>query len=100
MGSIVCWSCKSGIEIGQKVTRQDLCPSCSNPIRCCFNCKHYSKEAFHQCEESAVAEWVRYKEKANFCEYYFPRFPQPIKKVEKPQNPEDRKKAWDQLFEE
>ena len=97
---IVCWSCKEEIEVGDKVTRQDECPSCGTPIKCCFNCLHYNKEAFHQCNESAVAEWVRYKEKANFCEYFKPRFPHLMKKLSKPETPEDRKQAWDELFED
>jgi len=95
---LICWNCKEEIEIGDKVTRQDACLHCETPVKCCFNCLHYNKEAFHQCNESAVAEWVRYKEKANFCEFFRPRLPRFVKVVEKPKTPEDKKKAWDKLF--
>jgi len=97
---ITCWSCKEEIEIEDKVTRQTLCPNCESPVKCCFNCLHYNKEAFHQCNESAIAEWVRYKEKANFCEYYKPRFLHLLKKAPRPNTPEEKKKAWDELFED
>jgi hypothetical protein len=97
---LICWSCKEEIEIGDKITRQDTCPNCDNPVKCCFNCLHYDKEAYHQCSESAVAEWVRYKEKANFCEYFRPRLPRLEKATGKPTTPEEKKKAWDQLFED
>jgi hypothetical protein len=98
--TIACWNCKEEIEIADKVTRQDECQHCGSPIRCCYNCLHYNKEAHHQCNESAVAEWVRYKEKANFCEYFKPRFPHLINKSIPLETPEDKKKAWDNLFDD
>ena len=98
-GKIICWNCKKEFELTDKVTRQDVWPHCDNPTKWCFNCLQYNKGAFHQCNESAVAEWVRYKEKANFCEYFTPRFLHLIKK-KKPKTPADRKSAWDQLFDD
>jgi len=96
---ITCWNCKKEIEVEEKPTRKDECPHCSSPIKACFNCLHYDKDVFHQCKESAVAEWVRYKEKANFCEYFTPRFLHLLKK-QTPATKEDRKEAWDSLFED
>lgn len=96
---LICWNCKKEMTVADKVTRQDACPHCESPIKCCFNCLHYDKDSFHQCKESAVAEWVRYKEKANFCEYYIPRFDHLIKR-KKPRTAEDRKEAWDELFDD
>jgi len=101
INTIACWNCKAEIEISPEgVSRPDLCPGCSAPGKCCFNCRFYNKEAFHQCNEPQ-AEWVRYKEKANFCEYFRPRFTHLIKKEEATlDTPEARKKAWDSLFNE
>lgn len=96
---ITCWNCQEEIEVDEKPTRKDECPKCSYPIKSCFNCLHYDKAAFHQCKESAVAEWVRYKEKANFCEYHRPRFIHLIKKAA-PKTKEDKKEAWDSLFDD
>jgi uncharacterized OB-fold protein len=41
------------------------------PLKCCYNCKFYDRDAHHQCREPQ-AEWVRYKEKANLCSYFVP----------------------------
>ena len=88
------------MELPDKVTRQDMCPECDNPLKCCFNCRFYDKSAYHQCTEPQ-AEWVRYKEKANFCEYFQPRLTYMEKQESQPlDTPEDRKKAWDDLFED
>lgn len=100
LNTVICWKCENEVEIPDKVTRQDVCPECDNPLKCCFNCRFYDKDAFHQCLETQ-AEWVRYKEKANFCEYFSPRFSYLEQIEEKPlDTPEDRKKAWDDLFED
>jgi len=98
--NISCWSCKKEVKVPDKITRQDMCPECDTPLKCCFNCKFYDKDAYHQCLETQ-SEWVRYKEKANFCEYFQPLYTYMIKK-EPPvlDSPESRKKAWDDLFDE
>jgi hypothetical protein len=89
-------------------------------MKCCFNCKFYDREAHHQCREPQ-AEWVRYKEKANFCSYFVPNEiqtrppkPSPIEKSARPDKPQrrvepeplngkssqkdKRRKRWDSLF--
>ncbi len=71
---IRCWSCGTEIAVSGRPTRDDSCPKCDNPIKCCYNCRFYDKSANHHCTEPQ-AEWVRYKEKANFCEYFEPRPP-------------------------
>lgn len=98
--TIKCWSCKEEVEVEEKLTRQDECPNCEVPLKCCFNCIHYDKDAFHKCKESAIAEWVRYKEKANLCDYHKPRYLHLMKKPIVPKTPVDRKNSWDQLFED
>lgn len=67
-----CWSCNEEIVLYNKVTRNDDCPKCDTPLKCCYNCRFYDKDAHHQCVEPQ-AEWVRYKEKANLCSYFVPR---------------------------
>jgi hypothetical protein len=98
LNTIICWHCKNEVEVPDKITRQTLCPECGNPLKCCFHCRFYDKDVFHQCTESQ-AEWVRYKEKANFCEYFQPRFVYLMKLDQKSMDtPEARKEAWDDLF--
>jgi hypothetical protein len=97
---IICWHCKNEVEMPEKAARTDECPECETPLKCCFHCKFYDKLAFHQCVETQ-AEWVRYKEKANFCDYFQANFLHLQKPKEKPLNtPEARKDAWNDLFDE
>jgi hypothetical protein len=115
--TLVCWSCKESVELPEKVTRTSNCPKCDQPLKCCYNCRFYDRDAYHQCTEPQ-AEWVRYKEKANFCEYFTPRVPvsatvappaaAPSKSNKstngnggdgKPQK-DKLKSAWDSLFKE
>jgi hypothetical protein len=94
-----CWKCGESVEVGQKIQRKDVCPHCESDLRCCYNCNFYDKEADHQCKEPQ-AEWVRYKERGNFCEFFMPKQVFFFKMEEKPPDKEDLKKKWDSLFED
>ncbi|MCK4856422.1 MAG: hypothetical protein KAT58_00475 [candidate division Zixibacteria bacterium] len=112
---IICSSCKKEIEVPEKITKNSGCPECDAPLKCCYNCRFYDREAHQKCREPQ-AEWVRYKEKANFCSYFVPRLVEEKKRIiEKPQPKRDnrskptldgnsrkdkRKSAWDSLFKE
>lgn len=69
---VICWSCKTENRLEGKANRNDHCQKCDQPLKCCYNCRFYDRDAHHQCLENQ-AEWVRYKEKANFCEFFTPR---------------------------
>ena len=56
---------------GSKVGRREACPKCSADLHCCLNCAFYDPHAHNQCRETQ-AEWVRYKEEANYCDYFRP----------------------------
>ncbi len=51
--------------------RNSECPHCRWDVKVCFNCSFYEESHFHACREPQ-AEWVREKDKANFCEYFSP----------------------------
>ena len=91
-----CWKCGEAIEVKEKIHRKDVCPKCDVDLRCCYNCEFYDKEANHQCKEPQ-AEWVRYKEKGNFCDYFRPK-PAFIQKEQKLDPKQVKKKNWDSLF--
>jgi hypothetical protein len=119
--NLKCWSCGGEVRLFDKITRNDFCPHCDMPLKCCYNCRFYDKDAYHQCTEPQ-AEWVRYKEKANLCSYFVPRPirqesqapPEPKKQKaskKKLREPNDRitpqadkakkdrrRAAWDSLF--
>jgi hypothetical protein len=66
---VLCHRCGFEQTIDRKLFRQDICPRCSSYLRCCLLCRHYDRQAYHECKESE-ATWVRDKEAANFCDYF------------------------------
>lgn len=66
---IICYFCKKDLSVEGRITRKDLCPYCSSPLHVCVNCRFYDRSAHNSCREP-VAEWVRDKEKENFCDYF------------------------------
>jgi hypothetical protein len=96
---MLCWKCGQSVETKEKVQRKDACDKCGSDLRCCFNCEFYDKAAFHQCKEPQ-AEWVRYKEKGNFCDYFRPKSAFFKKPTSSGNTKEDRKRKWDSLFED
>ncbi len=93
---MLCWKCGQTVEVTEKILRKDVCPQCDSDLRCCFNCKFYDKVAYHQCKEPET-EWVRYKEKGNFCDYFLPKQAF-FKKEEKTPPKDDTKDKWNSLF--
>jgi hypothetical protein len=65
----MCHACKKEIPADSAIGRREACPSCSADLRCCLNCQFYDSAASKQCREP-VAELVREKAKANFCDYF------------------------------
>ena len=52
-----------------EVHRSTTCPSCDADLRCCLNCKFYSKGSHWDCHET-IDEQVRTKDRANFCGFF------------------------------
>ncbi len=68
-----CFKCGEAIPVGsgEKVRLRDTCPKCDADLHCCLTCRFYDAGAHNQCREPQ-AEWVRYKEEANHCDYFEP----------------------------
>ncbi len=68
-----CFKCGEAIPIstGYRVGLRETCPKCDADLHCCLNCKFYDPHVHNQCRETQ-AEWVRYKEEANHCDYFQP----------------------------
>ena len=66
-----CWSCGAEIPLrsGQKVNTRDVCPHCDADLHVCKNCRHFDTAAHNDCRE-VMAEWVRYKDRWNYCDYF------------------------------
>lgn len=68
---MICHHCGAEIRIGRYVPRDDECPTCASDVHCCLNCGNYDESAHNRCLEPQ-AEWVSDREKANFCDFFFP----------------------------
>ena len=68
-----CYYCGKAIELsmGSSISVRDYCTKCNRDLHSCFNCQHYSPEAYNECHEPQ-AERVVDKEKANCCDYFKP----------------------------
>jgi hypothetical protein len=93
---MLCWKCGKSVETKEKIQRKDVCPECESDLRCCYNCEFYDKAAHHQCKEPQ-SEWVRYKERGNFCDYFRPKSTF-FKKGPAVGSKEAKKQKWESLF--
>jgi len=70
---LVCWKCGSSIErLSLPLRRLEECPSCGAELHVCRLCDFFDRSVAKSCREP-VAEEVRNKERANFCDYFKPR---------------------------
>ena len=65
-----CWSCGSRLSAGD-YQREGECPQCRKQTHVCRNCRFYEPGRPNDCQEP-VAEPVRDKDRANFCDYFEP----------------------------
>lgn len=90
-----CQSCKKELSLGREVGRRDECPHCRRDLRVCLNCAFHDRSAPKQCREP-MAELVREKDKANFCDYF--RFADRVAAPSGTGSAEQAHKALDDLF--
>ena len=71
--SLVCWKCGTSLAtLSLPLLRLDECRSCGAQLHACKLCEFYSTSVAKHCRET-IAEEVRDKERANFCDYFQPR---------------------------
>lgn len=71
--SLVCWKCGTSIaDLSLPLRRLDECKKCGAELHACKLCEFYSLAVAKHCRET-VAEEVKDKERANFCDYFKPR---------------------------
>ena len=67
-----CFRCGESLApLTLPISRQDVCPACSNYLHICRMCVNFDPLVPKQCREDD-AEEVMDKEKANFCDWYRP----------------------------
>jgi hypothetical protein len=70
---LVCWKCGASLaELSLPLSRFDECRSCRASLHACKICEFYSLAVAKHCREP-IAEEVKDKERANFCDYFKPR---------------------------
>ena len=71
--SLVCWKCGASLaDLSLPLRRLDECKQCHAELHVCKLCEWYSISVAKHCRET-VAEEVKDKERANFCDYFKPR---------------------------
>src|SRR5437868_7318489 len=73
MTDLVCWKC--GVSLGDytlPLRRLEECRKCGAELHVCKLCEFYSIFVAKHCREP-IAEEVKDKERANFCDYFKPR---------------------------
>lgn len=70
---ISCWQCGETLErlgVG-RVGKRESCAKCDADLHCCRNCRFFDPSVHNQCRETQ-AEWVKEKDRANYCDYLDP----------------------------
>lgn len=71
--SLVCWKCGASLEaLSLPLQRLDECKQCGAELHVCKLCEWYHTSVAKHCREP-IAEEVKDKERANFCDYFKPR---------------------------
>lgn len=71
--ALACWHCGADISrLPQPLGRRATCSACHAELHVCRLCRHYDPGKAKHCREP-MAEEVRDKTRANFCEWFQPR---------------------------
>ena len=70
--TIACHKCRHVWTFEPPLERRAECPKCHEDAHACLNCRFYDPGAHHECREEQ-AEWVKEKDRSNFCSYFTPR---------------------------
>lgn len=73
MSALVCWKCGSSLAaLSLPLRRLEECRQCGAELHVCRLCEFYNTSVAKHCREP-IAEEVKDKERANFCDYFKPR---------------------------
>src|ERR1700689_3106063 len=71
--SLVCWRCGASLAaLSLPLRRLDVCKACNAELHVCKMCVEYDTSYAKHCREP-IAEEVRKKDEANFCDYFKPK---------------------------
>lgn len=68
--SALCWKCGASLaQLSLPLLRLDVCQQCGAELHVCKLCSFYDVAVAKHCRET-IAEEVRDKQRANFCDYF------------------------------
>ncbi len=68
-----CWKCGVALEgVPMPISRLSECLSCRSELHVCRMCEFYDPGVAQDCREP-MAEEIKDKTRANFCEHFYPR---------------------------
>jgi hypothetical protein len=71
--ALVCWKCGASLAaLTLPLRRLEECKGCGAELHVCRMCVDYDTAVAKSCREP-IAEEVKEKERANFCDYFKPR---------------------------
>jgi hypothetical protein len=94
-----CWHCGEEIKLlaAEKVQARDVCPKCDADLHVCRNCRHFDPSVHNECRETQ-AEWVRTKDRANYCDWFSPLSVVPMGSRPRAAGTDSVRKKFDDLF--
>ena len=73
MSELVCWNCGNSLsDYTLPLRRLEECRRCQAELHVCRMCEWYDISVAKHCREP-IAEEVKDKQRANFCDYFKPR---------------------------
>jgi len=70
---LVCWKCGASLdEVPLPLARLSECLACGAELHVCRLCEFFDLKVAKHCREP-IAEEVKEKDRANFCDYFHPR---------------------------
>lgn len=66
---IICFDCKKGLSIEDKIGFRQDCGECGHDLHSCVQCQHYDPKVYNECKET-MADRILEKKKANYCEFF------------------------------
>ena len=91
----VCFKCGTPYQVRDRVGRSAVCLKCDADLHCCLNCRHYNAHVHNECNETQ-AEWVRDKDRSNYCDYFDPK--RGLRTGGKATSADDARARFDSLF--
>ena len=89
----ICYRCKTIIDMDGIGVRSE-CPSCGVDLHVCLNCIFYDNAKHNACREPQ-ADFVREKDRANYCEYF--KFVESTGENKKSRR-EEAERLWSTIF--